>query len=148
MARTGPTTKDSTTVKLGLSDIRVLNSADNISDRNVAGETSDSVGALASTKYTGDTEWYTLESGYTLLTDAQFPIREKAMLECGMKEMTPQNWAYMYGLDGTSGYTLPHSGEINLGARTTPAFLRMEAHYTYPDGSSKMYIIFPRAQIM
>jgi len=131
MSRTGPTTNDSSTVKLGLAQIRVLDSADNISDRNVAGTASDSIGTLASTKYTGDTEF----------------LRESAMLECGIREMTPKNWALIYGLDATSGYTEEHSGEINLGARVTPEFLRMEAHYTYPNGTNKMYIIFPRAQV-
>jgi len=147
MARTGPTTNDSSTVKLGLAQIRVLDSATNISDRNVAGVTGDSIGTLASTKYTGDTEFYKLESGFPLMTDAYFPLRESAMLECGIREMTPKNWALIYGLDATSGYTEEHSGEINLGARVTPEFLRMEAHYTYPNGTNKMYIVFPRAQV-
>jgi len=74
MSRTGPTTNDSSTVKLGLAQIRVLDSATNISDRNVAGIASDSIGTLASTKYTGDTEFYKLESGFPLMTDAYSPL--------------------------------------------------------------------------
>jgi len=148
MARTGPTTKDSSTVKLGLAQIRVVDSATNIANRNVVGETADSIGTLASTKYTGDTEFYKLESGFPLVTDAYFPLREAAMLECGIREMTPYNWALIYGLDPTDGgYALEHSGEIELGARVTPEYIRMEAHYTYPNGTNYMYIVFPRAQV-
>ena len=148
MARTGPTTTDSSTVKLGLAQIRVVDSSDNIANRNVVGTSSDSIGTLATTKYTGDTEFYKLESGFPLMTDAYFPLRESAMLECGIREMTPYNWALIYGLDPTGGtYAEAHSGEINLGARTTPEFLRMEAVYTYPDGTHYMYIVFPRAQV-
>ena len=147
MARTGPTTNDSTTVKLGLAQIRVLDSTTNIAEKDAVGETTDSIGTLSMTKYTGDTEFYKLESGFPLSTDAYFPLRENASIECGIREMTPYNWALIYGIDPVGSYAEEHSGEINLGARVTPAYLRMEAHYTYPDGSNKMYIIFPRAVV-
>jgi hypothetical protein len=42
-------------------------------------------------------------------------------------------------------YSDNHSGSIGLGSMTAPAFVRMEAVYTYPNGVNHMYIIFPRA---
>ena len=147
MARTGPVTKDTTTVALGYAQIRVGNSATHIGQiRQILG-TAKSVGALANTKWTGDTEFFRLESGFPLLEDAVFPIREKSMLECAFKEITPANLALSRGLD-PADYSDAHTGEIPLGNLSTPTYIRMEAHYTYPDGTNKMYIIFPRAQVV
>jgi hypothetical protein len=50
-------------------------------------------------------------------------------------QQTPANTAYADN----------HGGEIKLGAMVSPAFVRMEAVYTYPNGTNHMYIIFPRA---
>jgi hypothetical protein len=46
---------------------------------------------------------------------------------------------------GTSAYADSHAGTINLGSVVTPAYVRMEAVYTYPNGTNTMTIIFPRA---
>jgi hypothetical protein len=148
MARYGPLTKDTSTVALGLAQIRVGVSATHIGKPNLALVAGDSVGALASTKFTSNIDLWKLESGFPLLEDYSIPIREKAMLECAFKEVTPMNMAYAYGVDASSGYTAVHSGEVKLGALVAPAYLRMEALYTYPNGTSTMFIIFPRAQIM
>lgn len=146
MARTGPVTINSDSVSLGLAQIRVGASAANIADVHSALSSSDSIGALANTTWRGPTDWYKLESGYPLVEDMTLPIREAAQLECGFKEVTPANIALAMGEDPTS-YSLPHSGEIALGARVAPTFIRMEAVYTYPNGTNHMYIIFPRAQV-
>lgn len=151
MARTGPTTKDTSTVSLGLAQIRVGDSADNITDIHPALTSSDSIGALAETVFNGETDWFRLESGYPLVEDTSLPIREKAMLTAAFKEITPANMALAYGFDpGDSPYSdmTVHSGEIPLGARVAPSFIRMEAVYTYPNGTNHMYIIAPRAQVL
>ena len=71
MARTGPVTKDTSTVAIGLAQIRVGSSADNIANIQPALDSGDSIGALANTKYTGSVDWAKLESGFPLLEDYQ-----------------------------------------------------------------------------
>ena len=251
MARSGPVTKDTSTVALGLAQIRVGNAASNIASIAPVLAASDSIGALASTKYTGNVDYWKLESGFPLLEDMTLPLRESSMLECEFKEISSYNLALARGIDPGAGagnsatatvngsvtslgttsgviavtdttgpvndqftvvftgattasiygdvtghihdlvdlttleepdnggnpyfsipanfftgtwaadetfvftttayvaaggdYSDPHAGEIKLGALSAPAFVRMEAVYTYPDGSSTMTIIFPRA---
>ena len=147
MTRSGPVTKDTSTIALGLAQIRILESATNIALIQPQASASDSIGALANTKFMGNTDWFRLESGFPLLEDYAVPIREAASLECAFKEITPYNMALAYGLDPTGGsYAEEHSGEVALGGRTVPEYVRMEAKYTYPSGTDYMYIIFPRAQ--
>jgi len=56
--------------------------------------------------------------------------------------------AVAYGIDASAGgYTEVHSGEVPLGNRTSPDYVRMEALYTFPNGSNTMALIFPRAQV-
>jgi len=149
MARKGPVTSDTTTVALGLAQIRVGDSSTNIADIQPALSSTDSIGALAETSYTGNTDWFTLESGSPLIKDAIWPIREAASLACSLKELTPANMALVYGHDPNAAPydTMEvHSGEVPIGDRVAPDYIRMEACYTYPDGTHHMYIIFPRAQ--
>ena len=146
VTRSGPLTKDTTTIALGLAQIRIGNSPNNITKENPILSASDSLGALANTSFTSNAEYFKLESGYPLLEDATYPLREGAMLECAFKEMTPANFALAKGLDPSS-YTSVHTGRVALGAISTPEFVRMEAIYTYPDGVNTMNIIFPRAQV-
>ena len=147
MARQGPVTVNTDAVAIGLMQIRTGVSATHIADPNGALSASDSIGALASTKFIGNTDWYKLESGFPLIEDYTVPIREGAALECAFKEITPYNLALAQGIDPASDYPDVHSGEIVLGGRTAPAYLRVEGVYTYPDGSSTMTFIFPRAQV-
>lgn len=147
MARKGPVTKDTSTVALGLAQIRIGASAANIGNVHPALSSSDSIGALANTKFVGVTEWFKLESGFPLIEDYTTPTRESAHMECAFKETTPANFALAYGIDPTSGYDEAHSGEIPLGDRSAPDYVRMEAVYTYPNGTNHMYIILPRAQV-
>lgn len=148
MARTGPVTKDTTVVALGLAQIRVGASAANINNIHPALLSTESMGAMASTKFTSSIESWKLESGFPLIEDLTIPIREKAMLECAFKEISPMNVAFARGIDATSGYTEAHSGEVALGNIEAPDFVRMEAFYTYPDAVNEMIIIFPRANVV
>ena len=142
MPRFGPVTKDTTTVALGLAQIRVGPSATNITKQGVVLTSSDSIGALANTKFTGNTEFFKLESGFPLLEDAIFPLREAAALECAFKELTPANLALAKGID-PGDYVGVHLGAVPLGTIAAPVVLRMEAIYTYPDQVNTMNIIFP-----
>lgn len=149
MARAGPVTKDTSTVALGLAQIRVGDSATSIHLVSPQFTSTDSIGALANTKFTGNVDYWRLESGFPLLEDLVIPLRETAMMECAVKEITPFNLALAKGIDPTGGgYTEAHSGEVALGAMTAPEFIRMEARYTYPNGTNYLDIIFPRAQVI
>jgi hypothetical protein len=143
----GPRTKDTTTVTLGLAQVRLGASAANIDSTVVVLTSANSVGALANTKFTSMVDFFTLESGYPLTKDASFPLREQAKMEVATKEITPQNLAWARGLDASTGYSSAHSGEIALGNMVAPAYVRMESVYTYPDGTNALNIIFPRAQV-
>lgn len=148
MARKGPITKDTSTLALGLAQIRVGPSASNIAKEVAQLVAGDSIGALVNTKFTGNTEFFKHESGFPLLEDYSIPIREGAMLECAFEEITPYNLALANGIDASAGgYTEAHSGEIALGGKTAPAYVRMEAVYTFPNGINYMTIIFPRCQV-
>lgn len=146
VSRSGPLTKDTTTVALGLAQIRIGESAANITKETPILAESASLGALANTSFTANAEYFKLESGYPLLEDATYPLREAAMLECAFKEITPANFALAKGLL-PSDYPNVHTGRVALGTLSTPEFLRMEAIYTYPDGTNTMNIIFPRCQV-
>lgn len=250
MARSGPLTKDTSTIALGLAQIRVGVAATHIAEVTSQLAVAASIGALASTKYTGTVDYWKLMSGFPQLEDLTIPLSEAAMLECEFKEVTPYNLALARGIDpdgavaavlavigesttagtttagtadiavtqdagpiddtftvifssatafdvygltegdvgsgtvsvefapdnaGNPYFTIPadyftgtwatsdvytfktnayaasgsyddtHSGSINLGGLVAPAFIRMEAVYTYPNGTNHMYIIFPRA---
>jgi len=150
MARSGPVTINTDALALGFAQIRVGSSSDNIADIQPALAASDSIGALANTTWRGPTDWYKHESGFPLIEDFTTPIREAAQLECAFEEITPANVALALGHDpNASPYSsmTSHSGEVPLGGRTAPDYVRMEAKYTYPSGTDYMYIIFPRAQV-
>lgn len=246
--RTGPVTKDVSTVALGLAQIRVGASAANVSNANSCLTSADSMGAMADTKMTSNVEYWKLTSGFPALEDLSIPLSESCSFECAFKEITPKNMALARGIDpftvgagvgasavavvnsaagtvdatkvivcaatcpvdtftvrftsptayvvegfntgelsgtgavgsestfevdsvlaitipaatftGTwasgdrarfatqkTGYADNHAGEIGLGGLKAPEFIRMEAVYTYPNGTNHMYIIFPRANV-
>lgn len=148
MARTGPLTKDSTTVALGLMQIRIGSCETYIGQIAPILASSASIGALADTKFSGSADFFKLESGFPMLEDAVFPLREVAHLECSFKEITPYNMALARGLDPTAGgYTDVHKGSVGLGGLVSPLSVRVEAVYTYPDGTNTMIFVFPRAQV-
>lgn len=248
MARSGPVTKDTSTIALGLAQIRIGVSSTYIANVNAALAAADSMGAMASTKFVSNVEYWSLKSGFPQLEDMSVPLSETAALECEFKEITAKNMALARGIDpfasivaavlggtavtiagdtvgsitpdddggvsdaftvvftsataiaiygaaeghigdftdlsvaiepdnggdpyfsmpanffdanwivdetyafstvaattGTAAYADSHAGEIGLGQMAAPAFLRMEAVYTYPNNTNHMYIIFPRA---
>ncbi len=145
--RTGPVTKDTSTIALGLAKILVGKSSDHIAEKNrVLDEQADSLGALNTTNFVTNIEYWRLLSGFPQLEDMTIPLSETAALECEFKELHPKNLAYARGLDASEGYDDAHSGEIPLGTVKEPDFIRMEAIYTYPNKVNHMFIIFPRAQ--
>jgi hypothetical protein len=145
MARKGPITKDSTTIAIGLAQVRVKAYANYIGQIHPILAAADSLGALISTKFTSSAEYYRLESGYPLLEDATFPLRESAMVEAGFREITPANFALAKGKD-PADYSQAHYGNVGLGGIVTPVRLRVETIYTYPDGVNTMTVVFPRGQ--
>ena len=247
--RTGPVTKDTSTVAVGLAQIRVGLSATNVATATPVLTSANSMGALADTKFNTTAEYWKLESGFPALEDLSIPLKEAASLECSFKEITPRNMALARGIDpfsvgagwtfsgvtkiksaagvvdttkpvGTSGagtivdtftitftsataygvtamsgvavtgtgaigsasaftiaaaaaFTIPanfitgtiasgdvfrftitkdgydnnHAGTIGLGGLKAPEYVRMEAVYTYPNGTNTMTIIFPRANV-
>lgn len=166
MARKGPLTRNTSTVPLGLAQVRVgKSSTSTVASLGGILSSTNSIGALATTKYIGNIEYWRLESGFPLLEDYVVPLRASAALECAFKEVYPFTMALAMGIDplasdstpdSSAGYYPPtnaimsHSGEVALGALSAAAYIRMEAFYAYPsydtDGDS-MTIIFPRAQV-
>ena len=146
MARTGPITKDPTTIALGLADVRVGVSSTYIGQIAAILPAANSVGTLANTKFISTVEVYRLLSGYPMLEDAVFPLSEIAAFELAFREITPANMALARGLD-PANYTNVHTGQIALGNIASPVSVRIEIIYTYPDGLNTMIFIFPRAQI-
>lgn len=62
--RSGPITRDASTVAVGLAQIRVGNSAANIANAMPCLTAAHSIGALADTKMTSSVEYWKLESGF------------------------------------------------------------------------------------
>ena len=151
MARKGPVIVNEHSIPLGLAQVRVGAFAEHIANIHPALTSSDSVGALANTSFVGEKEYFTLETGFPLIEDKSWCIREKARLDCAFYELTPANMALATGHDPKSApYSemSASSGEIPLGEMGDADFVRMEAVYTYPNGTNTMTIIFPKAQVL
>ena len=99
MARSGPVTKDTSTIALGLTQIRVGQAAANISNPNSCLLPANSMGAMAETKFTSQVEYWKLSSGYPALEDISLPQSESCKMEIAFKEITPFNLAIARGLD-------------------------------------------------
>lgn len=97
--RQGPVIKDTSSVALGMAQIRIGKSSAHIATTAPVLVADDSMGGMASTAYTGETEYWNLESGFPLQIDAVFPLRETNIIECGFKEITPKNLAIARGID-------------------------------------------------
>ena len=146
--RSGPTTRDSSTIALGLAKILVGPCVANIATiTQCLDTTTDSLGALNSSNFTSNVEYWRLLSGFPQQEDLVLPLSETAMLSCEFKELNPKNIAFARGIDASTGYDDNHSGEIVLGGMAAPTYVRAEAIYTYPNQTNHMYIIFPRAQV-
>lgn len=148
MARTGPVTRDTSTIALGLAQIRVGKfDAESIASASPVLGKDDSIGALASTTFTSNVEYWRLTSGFPALEDMVVPLSETAALECQFKEISPYNLALAKGMDPEQFKDNAHQGTIALGTVKESAPVRMEAHYTFPNGVNTIDIIFPRAQV-
>ena len=146
LTRTGPLTKNPQAVALGLAQIRVGPAASNIASATPVLLAAASIGALASTKFTGKTDYWKLESGFPLLEDYTLPIREACSLECGFKEISVANLSLARGVDPAD--LDEYDDSIALGGLVAPDYVRMEAVYTFPDNQSQMVIVFPRANVV
>ena len=250
MARSGPVTKDTSSVAIGLAQVRVGSSAAHIAAITAQLSAADSLGALGEVTFNSQTGFFKMESGFPKLEDISIPTSEQASISISYKELHSRNLAYARGIDpnadvnstarvirnnssagtvgvtpittnnlggvvndkytvvftgpaagsiygeasglvhsfsalnaimaplnggqarfsipanfftgtwavndsfvfettmfvvGTDAYANNHAGEINLGAMVAPAFVRVEAVFTYPNGINHMYIVFPRA---
>lgn len=100
ITRSGPTTKDTSTVALGLAKICVGPSASNIATRDqVLDQIVHSLGALNTSNFTSTVEYWRLTSGFPALEDMSLPLSEVASLECEFKELHPRNLAIARGID-------------------------------------------------
>ena len=260
MSRSGPITKDTSTIALGMAQIRVGNSAANISSIDKVLTASNSIGSLGQSNVMAPVEYWVLEGGYPLIEELTLPLREKSYAEVTFRELTAYNFALSRGVDpsadvdasvpsaadvnssagtlgaeptvdnlggvidgrftivvvaftslssmdldiyeeslglvdqvtgfdststalapddgsneyfniasgsfggtyvandtitfrttpfvsGTSAYSSVDSGEIKLGTLQAPAFIRMEAVYTFPNKARELVVVFPRAQV-
>jgi len=98
--RTGPITKDTSTVALGLARILVGKFADYVDQKDqTLNKQVDSLGALNSTSFTSNVDYWKLVSGFPQLEDMTIPLSETAQLECEFKEVHPRNLAIARGID-------------------------------------------------
>lgn len=93
----GPRSINTDTRTLGMFLIKVGASAPNIDIITPVLTQTDSLGAMASTKFSGAAEFHILESGYPKMEDGKIPLSVKAGLECAYKEMTSYNFALAMG---------------------------------------------------
>ena len=97
----GPVTRFEKAWALGLIQIRIGNSADNIAQVDPVLPASASVGALASTKFAASAEFYKKKSGFPLTEDGSIPLSDAAAISGGFREITPYTMALARGLDPT-----------------------------------------------
>jgi len=118
ITRSGPVTRDTSTVALGLAKILIGPYQANVTQNQpVLDQTLNSLGALSNTDFTSNVDYWRLESGFPLMEDMTIPLRETAQLECGMKEIKPWNLAIARGLD-PSGVSDAHAVSVT---KTTAA---------------------------
>jgi hypothetical protein len=145
----GPITLDATTWVVGLMQIRIGASATNIATATPVLTAADSIGAMAETAIRGQTEFFKQMSGFPKQEDGTIPISETFAIECAFKEITPFNMALARGLDpiaDTPDYDDEHNGTIALGGLVAPLDIRVEAVYTFPDGTNFFTVVLPRGQ--
>lgn len=147
MARKGPVTKDTTTLALGLAQLRIGASTTNLGELHAVLTSDDSVGAITQCKLTVEREFWEHFSGFPLSKDYTIPIRESCYVEASIEEITPKNLALANGTDVSSGSYEAHSGEVGLGGLSAAEFVRCELSYTFPNGTSYMDVIMPKSQV-
>lgn len=142
----GPVTKNTSSLALGLGQVRIGVSSTHIGKINPSLTESDSIGALTKSTFTAETEVWRHMTGFPQTEDHNIVISKKAMIEAEAEELSPYNVALAAGVD-PSGYTLDHSGEIPLGSLTDIPHLRAELEYVFPDNDFLFIPVFPRAQV-
>jgi len=98
MARTGPITKDTSTLALGLAQVRVGEYSSTLNITTPVLTEADSLGALADTKLTGSVEYWSHSSGFPALEDFVIPLNESQAMEMAFEEVTPFNLALARGI--------------------------------------------------
>lgn len=122
MSRSGPITKDTSTIALGMAQIRIGNSAANIATVDQALTSANSIGSLGQSNIMANAEYWTHESGFPLQEDLVLPLREKAMAEITFEEITAYNFALARGLDPGAAQTATASiVKVNSTAGTVAA---------------------------
>lgn len=123
MSRSGPITKDTSTIALGMAQVRVGNSAANISSTDAVLTASNSIGSLAQSNVMAPVEYWTLEGGFPLVEEVVLPLREKASAEVTFREITAYNFALARGLDPTNSVdaSVPSAADVNSTAGTLGA---------------------------
>jgi hypothetical protein len=147
MARKGPVTRDTTTLALGLAQLRVGAYEANKANIHPVLTADDSVGAITQCKLNVEREFWEHFSGFPLSKDYTIPIRESCSVEAAIEEITPKNLALANGIDITAGTYDAHSGEVPFGGLSASAFIRVELAFTFPNGLNYMDVILPRAQV-
>lgn len=142
----GPITKDTSTLALGLAKISVLASAANIANPFPAAVAGDSIGAITKSALTLEYEVWKHMAGFPQKEDYNVTLSKTAKIEAEAEELTPFSMALASGIDPTT-YTNVHSGMIPLGALSSIDTIRTEMLYTFPSGTYKMDVVFPRAQV-
>lgn len=143
----GPVTKDTSSLALGLGQLRILDCEDNLGTINPAGTASNSIGALTKSMLNVEKEVWRHLSGFPQIEDHSITLSKRATIEADSEELNPYNIALALGVDPAS-YTLAHSGQIPLGGLTDLAFIRSELVYTFPDEEYTMIPVFPKAQVV
>jgi hypothetical protein len=82
--------------------IRVGACAGNISTITPVLTASNSLGAMAQTKFAASAEFHKFMSGFPEREDASVPLREASAIECAFNEITPFNMALARGIDPTA----------------------------------------------
>lgn len=84
---------------IGLMQVRIGKSAANISLNTAVLDSNNSIGAVASTKWTATKEYYEYKSGTPPKTDGYETLTLAAGIECAFLEHTPFNYALADGQD-------------------------------------------------
>lgn len=143
-----PVYRNSTTVMLGLAQIRIAESAPYIGYPTACLTKAHSLGAMVETRILGEDFDYILRSGFPQTDDLIIAYEQHVIVECVLREITPINMALMFGqaYDPTT-YDDPHDGQIYLGTRGVTSFIRVEFIYWYPESNYQMHLILPKAYI-
>ena len=149
MARKGPVTVDTSTLAVGLGQIRVGDSATNIAFTTPQLTSADSIGSLTKCDFKQEVKYLEHFSGFPKFKDFIIPLEASATIEVEAEEISPANLALALGKSFSvyDGFTSTHSGEIGLGNLAAPSTVRIELMYDMPDDTHHVAVVLPRAQV-